>query len=77
MSTTELQNILIRKILNIENLFTLEQINSILVGLNEEKIVQLSEIDQSFVLKGMDQIEKGDFLTNDEVFDKAEKWLSE
>ncbi len=77
MSTTELQNILIRKILDIENLFTLEQINSVLVGLNENKKVQLSEIDQSFVLKGMDQIEKGDFLTNDEVFDKAEKWLSE
>lgn len=38
---------------------------------------QLSEFETAFVQKSLDQIKKGKHLTNDEIFEKTKKWLSE
>lgn len=77
MSTIELQNILIRKILNIDKIETLEQIDTMLHKLNPNAKVQLSDLEEAFISKGLAQIEQGKFLTNDEMFEKTEKWLEE
>ena len=77
MSTIELQNILIRKILDIDKPEILEQIEALLYNLKPGEKVHLSDLEEAFVQKSEAQINEGKYLTNDEVIEKTEKWLGE
>jgi hypothetical protein len=77
MSYLELQNIIIRRILGIQNIDLLDQLNKILQEMEEKDIVQLSDYEKAVIKKGLDQVNEGDYKTNDDVFNKTEQWLKE
>jgi hypothetical protein len=77
MSYLELQNIIIRRILGIQNTDLLDQLNKILQEMEEKDIVQLSDYEKAVIKKGLDQVNEGDYKSNDDVFNKTEQWLKE
>ena len=77
MSYIELQNIIIRRILGIQNTDLLDQLNNILQEMEEKDIVQLSDYEKAVIKIGLDQVKEGDYKTNDDVFNKTEQWLKE
>jgi hypothetical protein len=72
-----LQNIIIRKILNIDDVDLLDRLNRILQEMEDKNVISLSDYEKTVVLKGIDQVNEGDFKTNDDVFNNTEKWLKE
>jgi len=77
MSTFEMQNILIRRILSIDKLETLEMIDTMIHSIRPEGIGHLSDLEESFINKSLVQIGEGNYLSNEEVFEKTKKWLDE
>lgn len=77
MSYLELQNIIIRRILGIQSTDLLDQLNKFLQEMEEKDIVQLTEYEKAIIKKGLDQVNEGDYITNDDVFNKTEQWLKE
>jgi predicted transcriptional regulator len=75
MSTTELQNTIIRKILDIDESDVLQKMDELLDQIKGDKLMELSDIEKRFVEMGLKQVEKGLFYTNEEVFDKTGRWL--
>ncbi len=76
MSTLELQNQLIRKILNISDQELLAYLYSI-VG-NEETIpYKLTLFEQQFIKESFEDYKAEKVLPNEEVFAKTDQWLRE
>ena len=74
MNTVELQNSLIKKILDTKDSQVLQYLNSIL---STEKPYQLSDFEQQVVSESLAEYKKGNTSTNEEVFSKTEKWLED
>jgi len=77
MSHSELQNIIIRRILYIEDPNLLDKLNHILQEMEDKETISLSDYEKTVILKGIDQVNEGDYKTNDEVLNNTEKWLKE
>jgi hypothetical protein len=77
MSNIELQNIIIRRILGIQDTNLLDQLNKILQEMEENDRVQLSDYEKKVIQKSISQVNEGKFLSNDEVFNETGKWLNE
>lgn len=74
MNTLELQNNLIKNILETKDSQLLQYINSIL---STEKPYQLSDLEKQLVEESLADYKNENTSTNDEVFAKTEKWLEE
>ncbi len=67
MSTAELQNQVIRKIINIDNEYLLEDLLNIIELESSDEVVQLSTFEKKQIEIGLNQITNGETFTNDEV----------
>lgn len=78
MSTVALKEKLINKILLTENPSLLQEMVRLL-GLESEdaETMQLSTLQKQAILKGQEDIRKGNFLTNEQANNEIDKWLNE
>ncbi len=77
MNTVELQNNIIREILNINDNELLLYLDSILNKRLELDIYKLKEFEKQFVNESFEDYKKGNIVKNDDVFNKTEEWLEE
>ena len=76
MSTLELQNQLIRRILDISDDELLEYMFRI-VSNDQTTLYKLSNFEKQILRESLEDYTSGKLIPNDEVFTKTEKWLSE
>ena len=67
MSTAELQNQLIRKVVNINKDYLLEELLNIIELETSEDIVQLTNFEKEQIDIGLRQIKNGETITNEAV----------
>ena len=77
MNTIELQNSIIREILNISDEQLLVYLNDILKKKADLNIYKLSEFETEFVEESLEDYQNGNTVDNDDVFNETEKWLDE
>lgn len=77
MSYIELQNSLIKRILDIQAVSVLEQIDKILSEVENKERTEFSSYEKQIIEYSIHQVSEGKFLSNEEVFEKSKKWLSE
>ena len=77
MNTIELQNSIIREILNISDEQLLVYLNDILRKKANLDIYKLSEFETEFVEESLEDYQNGNTVDNDDVFNETEKWLDE
>lgn len=76
MSTVELKEQLINKILLVENPNILrEAIRLLDIESGATEMVQLSEMQKEAILRGQEDIRKGNFLTNEQANKEIDEWL--
>ena len=75
MSTVELQNSIIRQVLEIDNIETLNRLNSILSENPIDSVYQLSLLETQVLNESIADYEKGNVVDNELVFSKINKWL--
>lgn len=77
MTTQELKNKVIDKVNAIEDDALLLDIINLLEGsLKSKRIYRISEEHIKAVNEGIEQIEKGDFLTNEQANKQTNEWLN-
>jgi predicted transcriptional regulator len=77
MSTLELKNILIHKISSINDVSFLNAIRTIIDTKTEGIIYETSSLQKAKISEGINQIEKGESFSNEQVESEIDKWLSE
>jgi len=77
MSTLELKNILIHQISSIDDESFLNAIRTIFDAKTESAIYQTSTEQKEKIAKGIEQIESGNYFTDEQVESDIEKWLEE
>lgn len=76
MNTIELQNTIIRKILNTKDNQLLDYFNSILtIGKEDSDVYKLSDFEKQVINESLIDYKNGNIISNDDVFTKTEKWL--
>ena len=75
MNTIELQNNIIRKILNIKDEHLLDYLKSILTNNINPNIYKLADFEKNLLKESMSDYKKGNVISNDDVFSKNDKWL--
>jgi hypothetical protein len=76
MSTNELQNQLIRRILDISDQEILEYLFGI-AGHEKAAMYELTSFEKQVVQESLEDYFSGKVESNEEVFAKTEKWLNE
>ena len=77
MSTIELKNILIHKIAAINDETFLKAIRTIVDAKTESTIYKTSQEQKQRIKEGIDQIQSGEYFTNEQVELEVDKWLGE
>jgi hypothetical protein len=77
MKTVELQNSIIRKILNTKDNQLLVYLNSILAEGENPEIYKLNDFEKKILHESIADYKNGNVISNDDVFSKSEKWLEE
>ncbi len=77
MTTIELKNLLISKITEIEDKSFLITINSIIEANSGTQTYKTNPLQRKKIQEGREQIEKGDFFTDESVKKEADRWLNE
>ena len=83
MSTIELKNLLISKIIGIDDEAFLSALNTILDSKKDKndtdshKIMKLSDQQKSEILKSQKEYLQGNYFENDTLNEEMEKWLRE
>ena len=75
MKTTELQNIIIRKILNTNDDHLLEYINNFLATGNPAETYKLNSFEKRIIQESLTDYENDNVISNEDVFSKTDKWL--
>ena len=76
MNTIEIQNSLIRKILNTQDIEILNYFHTILSADNQGTY-KLNNFETQLINDSLADYENGNIISNDDVFTKTEKWLEE
>lgn len=76
MNTIELQNSLIRKILNTKDFEILDYFNNMLTA-ETQATYKLNEFEVQVINESFTDYKNGDIISNTDIFTKAEKWLGE
>ncbi len=77
MSTAELQNSIIQKVLKISDSQLLDYLNSLLQEDNSSSFYSMNEWELNVIQESISEYENGEVINNDDVFSKNEKWLNE
>ena len=76
MNTIEIQNSLIRKILNTQDIEILNYFHSILSS-DTQVSYKLNDFETQFINDSLADYENENIISNDDFFTKTEKWLEE
>jgi predicted transcriptional regulator len=77
MSTTELQNNIIQKVLRISDNQLLDYVNSLLQENETSSFYSLNDWELKIIEDSISDYEKGKVVNNEDVFGRNEKWLNE
>lgn len=77
MSYIELQNSLIKRILDIQTVSVLEHIEKILSEVENKEKAEFSSYEKQIIENSIHQVNEGKWVSNEEVFEKSKKWLNE
>ncbi len=77
MSTTELQNSIIQKVLKISDSQLLDYLNSLLLEDESSSYYSMNEWEMKVIQESISEYERGEVINNEDVFNKNEKWLNE
>ncbi len=77
MNRIELQNNIIRQVLNTNDNQLLDYLNSILSKGNESNLYKLSDLEKSVVKESLSDYSLNKVILNDDLFSRNEKWLEE
>jgi len=76
MNTVEIQNSLIRKILNTQDIEILNYFHTILSS-ETKSTYKLNDFETQLINESLSDYENGNIISNDDVFLKTQKWLEE
>ena len=77
MSTVELKEILISKILHTDSPELLGEISRLLqIESDEMEVIKLSDEQKQAIVKGQEEIRNGRFLTNEQADQEIDEWLN-
>ena len=77
MSTAELQNSIIQKVLKISDAQLLDYLNSLLQENESSSVYSIKDWEMKLIQESISEYEKGEVIKNDDVFGKNEEWLNE
>jgi hypothetical protein len=77
MNTSDLQNKIIRKILAIKDDRLLNYVNNLITKEEDTSYYKLNDTEKTLIEESLADYEKGNIVSNDEVFSKTKKWLEE
>ena len=77
MTTVDLKNILIHKIAAINDESFLNAIKTIIDSKSESTIYNTSAEQKAKIKEGLEQIENGEYFTNEQVESEINKWLKD
>jgi len=77
MSTAELQNSIIQKVLKISDSQLLDYLNSLLLEDESSSYYSMNEWEMKVIQESISEYERGEVINNEDVFNKYEKWLNE
>lgn len=75
MNTAELRDSIIQKVLHTNDQQLLDYLNQLLTGNQKNDTYKLSEFEKSVLHDSHADYNSGKTITNDEVFNRNEKWL--
>ena len=75
MNTIELQNSIIKKILDLKDLDMLQILHNILESKEKDEVYQLSELEIQILNESLSDYKNGNYSTHEEVKTRIEKWL--
>jgi hypothetical protein len=76
MTVIELKNILIHRIIEIDDVSFLNAIKTILDSKSQSRILTLTEKQRDEIIESKKQIEEGLFIEQSEIDNKFNEWLS-
>ena len=77
MGTIELQNSIIRKVLNTDDNQLLDYLNQLLNNKENQEIYRLSDFEKSIISESEADYEAGRVISNEDVISRNEEWLKE
>jgi len=77
MSTAELQNSIIQKVLKISDSQLLDYLNSLLLEDESSSYYSMNEWEMKVIQESISEYERGKVINSEDVFNKNEKWLNE
>ena len=77
MSTAELQNSIIQKVLRISDSQLLDYLDSFLQENESSSNYSMTDLEMKVIQESISEYEKGEVINNEDVFSKNEKWLNE
>ena len=76
MTTKELQNSIIQKVLRTDDEQLLDYLNSLLSEGDESKIYQLSDLEKVLISESQIDYKAGKIISNEEIISRNEEWLN-
>jgi hypothetical protein len=77
METTDLQNSIIKKVLHTDDNQLLDYLNQLLNNIATQETYQLSDFEKSIISESKADYLSGKTISNEDVFNRNDKWLSE
>lgn len=77
MTTKELQNSIIQKVLRIDDDQLLDYLNTLLSEGDENKIYHLSDLEKAFISESQADYKSDKIISNEEIISRNEEWLKE
>jgi hypothetical protein len=77
MTRIELQNNIIRQVLNTNDSHLLDYLNGILSKGADTTLYKLSDFEKTIINESLSEYRVGKVISNEDVFSRNEKWLEE
>jgi hypothetical protein len=74
---TELQNNIIKKVMQSNDEQLLDYLNKLLSNRDEKEIYKLSEFEKAIITESQIEYRSGKIISNEEIISKNEAWLKE
>ncbi len=77
MEYAELQNEIIKRILEIQDERVLSRLKNLLNAYESESTYKLSDLEKEIIAIGNKAVKDGNYIANEDIFDQTEQWLNE
>jgi len=77
MTTKELQNSIIQKVLRTDDDELLDYLNTLLSEGDKNKIYHLSDLEKALISESQADYESGKIISNEDIISRNEEWLKE